>query len=275
MAIIEAGVVIEGGIPRSLNPFATVRRVPSGTTIQSVVNAAVAGDIIAIEPGDYDEQLSIVKDNLTLVGLGGRGAVAIAPSAANPTAIKIDGSGAGGRVEEVTLINIGGEALGTGLGLHILSDNRRHRFYGCKFEGGTSAVKLESDATGALGDSRFEDCEFAWTTRGLHITASGGGDPITQTYLRDCLFHNCSAKWILSDVAHTTGLWVKRCLFALEEDASAPAANQLDVAIASSEGIFADNEFAIATMAVANLAIAAGILWVGNKTEAGIGGRPA
>ena len=60
MSVIEGGVVIEGGIPRSLNPFATIRRVPSGVTIQSVVDVAVAGDIIAIEPGDYVEAVSVV-----------------------------------------------------------------------------------------------------------------------------------------------------------------------------------------------------------------------
>ena len=275
MGIIEGGVVILDGIPRSFNPFGKTRRVQSGTTIQSVVNAAAAGDVIYIDGGDYDEQVSITKDNLTLVGVGSRGAVAIAPTAANPKAITIDGTGAGGRVEEVTLINLGCEGSGTGGGLHVKGDIRRIRFYGCKLEGGAFGCKLESTAQGSVGDLRFEDCEFAWTTTGLHLTASGGGDPVTNVYVRGGLFHYCSAEWILSDVAHTTGLWVAESLFAKEEDASAPVAGQLDVAVASSEGLFAGNFFDLATMASATLVIASGIRWVGNMTEAGVGGRPA
>lgn len=274
MGVIEGGVVIEGGIPRSLNPFATVRRATVASTIQSVLNAAVAGDIIAIEPGSYPEALSIVKDNLTLYGLGGRGQVALAPAAA-VAAIVVDGTGAGGRVEGVTLINVGGEGNGVGGGLHVKGNIRRIRFHRSKFEGGTFGAKLESTGAGAVGDVHFDDCEFAWTTRGLHITTSGGGDPVTNLWVREGMFHNCSAKWIFSDVAHTTGLLVKKCSFAKEEDASAPAAAQLDVAVANSEGLFDRNSFDLATMAVATLSIAAGIRWVGNATEAGIGGRPS
>lgn len=274
--IIQGGVVIEDGIPRPVDPFAKVRIVLSSATIQAAINAAAAGDIIYIQPGDYDEALSITKDNLTLVGLGARGAVAVAPSAANGIAILIDGTGAGGRVEEVTLVNIGGEGNGTGGGLHVKGNVRRFRAYGCKFEGGEFGVKLESTGADPLtvGDTRFEDCEFAWTNTGLHLSVTGAGDPVTQTSLRHCLFHDCATEWILSNGAYTTGLWVKDCVFAKEEDASAPVAGQLDVAVAGSEGIFAGNAFDLATMAIATLVIADGIRWVGNTTEAGVGGRP-
>lgn len=247
---------------------------PLSTIGQAMTNAQ-ANDAIHIAAGDYDEVVTINKDNLTLIGVGPRGSVAVAPSGANDIAIVIDGTGAGGRVEEVSLTNIGGEGKGTGGGLHIKGDIRRLRFYGCKFEGGTFGVKLESTALGAVSDLHFDDVEFAWTTRGLHITASGGGDPVTNIWVREGIFHNNSLKWILADVAHTTGLIVKDSVFDLEEDGSAAASNQLDVAVASSQGIFSNNSFALATMAVAKLAIAAGILWVGNKTEAGVGGRPS
>lgn len=275
MAIIEGGVVIQDGVPRAVNPFGKVRVVRAGESIQTAINAMAAGDTLYIEPGDYDEAISIVTDNLTLIGIGSRGAVAIAPSAANGIAVLIDGTGAGGRVEEVTLINIGGEGKGTGGGLHVKGNIRRLRFAGCKFEGGTFGAKFESTANGSVGDVIADDCEFAWTTSGVHITASGGGDPVTNLWLRHCTWHDCSAEWILSDVAHTTGLQVLAGVFAKEEDASAPVAGQIDVAVASSEGIFADCIFDLATMAIATLIIAAGIRWVGNKTEAGVGGRPA
>lgn len=274
MSVIEGGVVIEGGIPRSLNPFATVRRVLSGGSIQTAHDAAVAGDIIAIEPGEYDEAVVITKNNLVIVGLGVEGAVAVAPSASDGIAWTIDGT-AGARVKEVGLVNLGGEGNGNGGGLHIKGDIRRIRLAGGKYEGGTFGMKLESTAQGSVGDIRMRKTELGWTTRGLHITASGGGDPVTNVRGHKLLLHNCSAKWILSDVAHTTGLWITKTYFAKEEDASAPVAGQLDVAVASSEGLFAGNYFDLDTMAVATLVIAAGIRWVGNMTEAGVGGRPA
>jgi hypothetical protein len=275
MGIIQ-GTGIAGSIPRGepYNPFEDRLYVPNTTTIQSVVDIASAGDTIYIEPGDYAETVTISTDNLTLIGTGQRGSVAVAPAGANDIAVVIDGT-TSGRVEEVTLINIGGEGAGTGGGLHVKGDIRRFSAYGCKFEGGTFGLKLESTAAGAIADSRFEDCEFVWTGTGVHITASGGGDPVTQSYFRDCVFHNNTARMMLSDVSHTTGLIVKDSIFSLEEDASQPTSEFVKVDVASSEGLFAGNYFALATMAVADLAIAAGVLWVGNVTEAGVGGRPA
>lgn len=279
MGVINTPNALPGSIPRELlaNPFKSRRYVNSGATIQAAIDAAAAGDIILIEPGDYNEALSVTKDNLTFIGLGPPGSVAVAPSAANAVAWTIDGTGAGGRVEEVALYNVGGEGNGTGGGLHLKGNIRRFRAQDCKFEGGAFGAKLESTGADPLtvADTRFENCEFSWTTTGLHLSVTGAGDPVTQTFLRGCLFHNCSSEWILSDGAFTTGLWVRGCVFAREEDASAPVAGQLDVAVAGSEGIFANNYFALATMASATLVIAAGILWVGNVTEAGVGGRPA
>lgn len=273
MGIIEGGVVIEDGIPRSVNPFGKTRRVQAGTTIQSVINAASAGDVIYIDAGDYDEAVTITTDNLTLVGIGSRGAVAIAPSAANAKAITIDGTAS--RIEEVTLVNIGGEGNGTGGGLHVKANIRRLRFAGCKFEGGVFGAKLESTAAGSVGDVIFDDVEFAWTTTGLHLTASGGGDPVTNVQVRRSLFHNNTGRCILSDVAHTTDLTVSDCIFAGDEAAAAPTNEFVKVDVASTSGLFARNSFYLATMAVAKLAIAAGVLWVGNTTEAGVGGRPS
>lgn len=246
-------------------------------TVQAALNKCVSGrgDVIYVAPADYDESVTITKDNVTLIGVGTRGGVAIAPSASDAVAILIDGTTATGRVEEVTLVNIGGEGNGTGGGLHIKGNIRRIRVRESKFEGGAFACKLESTAEGSVGDVISDDCEFAWTTTGIHITASGGGDPVTNLWLRDPIFHDCSSEWILSNVAHTTGLIVRNGVFGREEDASAPVAGQIDVAVASSEGIFANNSFALATMDATILVIAAGVIWVGNMTEAGVGGRPA
>ena len=270
MGVIEGGVVIHDGVPRHINPFGKIRRVRSTGTIAAAIAAAAAGDVIYIEEGDYDEQVSITKDNLTLVGIGGRGAVAIAPSGANKTAITIDGSGAGGRVEEVTLINVGGEGDGTGAGLHVKSDTRRIRAYGCKFEGGTSAVKLESDATGSVGDVILDDCELAWATDLLRLTVSGAGDPVTNVQVRRCLFHNMAANGVIGITVHTTGFQMHDCVMDREEDGTAPTGKYIDLAVASSSGIITRCSFPHATNASAVLSIAAGILWVANYTEAGV-----
>lgn len=271
MTVIEGGVVIEGGIPRSLNPFATVRRVPSGTTIQSVVDVAEAGDIIAIEPGDYDEQLSIVTDNLTLIGLGARGAISIAPSAANGVAITIDGTGAGGRVEEVALINVGGEGNGTGGGLYVKGNIRRFRAYGCKLEGGAYGCKLES--TGAdpltIGDVILTDCEFCWTEQGVVFDITGAGDPLTQLYFRDCWFHDCSESGMAAEAdAQLNGIWVKDCMFNDDQSGVAPTGHYIDLNVAGSFGIVTGCRFELATNSNKNR-VAAGIMWVANATEAG------
>lgn len=105
-------------------------------TIAAAITAASAGDTIYIAPGSYDEQVTVSKAKLTLVGSGNRGTVSVAPSASNPTAVKVT-------VDDVTLINIGCEGDGTGGGLHLQGDVDRFRAYGCKIEGGTFAAKLE------------------------------------------------------------------------------------------------------------------------------------
>src|SRR5688572_20564979 len=76
---------------------------PALATVQAAHDAASAGDTILVGPGDYDEALVITKDNLTIVGDGPRGSVSIVPDATNGIAITIDGTTAGGRVEEVSL----------------------------------------------------------------------------------------------------------------------------------------------------------------------------
>lgn len=268
MAIIQGGVVLPGALPRPVNPFGVNRLVQSTATLQAAINAAQAGDVIYVEPGSYDEQVTISKSNITIVGIGGRGAVAIAPTAANPTAIKIDGT-TGTRITDVTLVNLGIEASGTGIGLHIKGDVRRIRVYGCKIEGGTDAVKLESTAQGALSDNRFEDCELCWTGTAIHIAVSGGGNPVTQTLIRRCLLHNYSARGIHVDTTHTADLWVEDNFFAVEEDGTAPTNEIVKADVASTTGFFGGNKFATATNAASVLAIATGVLWGPNGTQAG------
>jgi hypothetical protein len=230
-------------------------------TIAAAITAASAGDTIYIAPGSYDEQVTVSKAKLTLVGAGNRGTVAVAPSASNPTAVKVT-------VDDVTLINIGCEGDGTGGGLHLQGDVDRFRAYGCKIEGGAFAAKLESTASGAVSDTRFDDCEFAWTGTAIHFVVTGGGDPVTQTYIKKCLFHNYTAAAINVDTTHTADLWVEDCFFGRQEDGTEPT-DYILANVASTTGFFSGNMFATATNATGVLTIASGVIWSANATEAG------
>lgn len=262
-------LIVDPGAPRDVYD-----RVPY-QTIQAAVNAAVAGDSILIAPGEYDEAVTIDTSNLILVGLGGRGAVAIAPSTTNATALTVDGT-TGTRVTDITLINLGLEADGTGSGLYVKGDVRRVRAYGCKIEGGTDSLKLESTAAGAISDTRFEECEIAWGTNGVHILTSGGGDPVTQTYFRGCLFHNQTTDVVKTSVSHTADLWITDSRFMAGEDGTEPT-QFLDIDEANTTGQVAGSYFATTVFSTAKFAIAAGVLFAGNVSQAenpsaGVGG---
>lgn len=277
MGIIAGGVVIQEGVARPVNPFGRFREVRAGDTIQTAIDAAESGDVIYIEAnGDdtaFEEALTITKSNLTLVGIGGRGSVSIAPGG-NGVALTIDGSAA--RRTDITLINLGLEGAGTGGGLHVKGNVRRVRAYGCKIEGGANALRLESTAAGAISDSLFQDCEICWSTDLVSIEATGGGDPVTQTRIKSCHLHNMSARGIHVDTVHTTDLWIDDCTVAGEEDGTLPTDELVKADVASTTGMISNCRFAIPTNAAADLAIAAGVLWVANMTEAGVSSaRPA
>jgi hypothetical protein len=248
-------------------------------TITLAVAAAQAGDTILIAPGSYVESVTITTSNISLVGCGNRGDVSVVPSVANATAIKVQGTAT--RTAGVTLINVGAETNGTGIGFHVLGNTRRIRAYGCKFEGGTDAMKLESDATGSVGDTRFVDCEICWATNGVHLTASGGGDPVTQTLFQGCLLHNLVTDCIKNVTVHSTNLWIDSNIFDNQEDGTQPT-QFLDIAVASTTGYVTNNVFATTVFSTAKFGIATGVLFSNNISQAenpsaavgGTAGRP-
>ena len=269
-------------------PFAgSVRYVGTGApigvtkynTIQEMLNAAVSRDlcIIGPNPDGYDEAVTLAAgaDNLTIVGMGNRGAVAIAPAAANAKALTINGDGAT-RINDLTLINIGLEGNGTGGGLHVKGNIRRIRAYGCKFEGGAFAAKLESTANGSVGDTILDDVELAWATDALLIDVSGAGNPVTQTRLKNSLLHNYSSRGVRVVNAFSADLWITKNIFARQEDGTQPTNEYIKADFAGTTGFVAENSFATPTNAIGKLAIAAGVIWGPNGTEAGwSSARPA
>lgn len=263
MSVIAGGLVIQEGVPRPVNPFGRIREVRRDEMIQGAIDAAAAGDVIYVEgkaDASYVEALTITKSNLTIAGIGSRGSVSVAPGG-NGVALTIDGSAA--RRADITLINLGLEGAGTGGGLHVKANVRRVRAYGCKIEGGTSNLLLESTGDGALGDNRFEDCEFAWGTNAVRIAVSGAGDPVTQTLIRNCLLHNYTGRGIYVDTVHTADLWIVRNSFGRDEAGAEPTNEYVLAAVASSTGMLQGNHFPAAE-ATAKISLASGVIRSGN-----------
>lgn len=172
----------------------------SKLTVQAAVDAASAGDVIYIAPGSYDEEVTIAnaKSKLTLVGMGPRLSVSIAPQGGNKTALTV-------KADDVTLINLDFDGEGTGAGM--VSNGRRLHADHCKFEGGTDAVIMAvgTDAQITAGtdengsDWLLEDCEVAWSTNGLVIRNSDYGAN-TQGRMRRGVIHNISGASVLERV---------------------------------------------------------------------------
>ena len=263
--IIQGGEVIPGSIPRIQNPLGGVRYVPSGTTIQSVVDVAVANDVIFIEPATYAENVVIGTAGLTLVGMGARGQPWINP--ASGIAFHVQD------VDDCVVINLGMAGASGAEASCKLDVTSETRLYGCKIEGGdgpTTLLRLVGDANGQCSNIRVEDCEFAWGTVGVEFDNSGYGYP-TQIYFRDCLFHNITTVHMRNDTSGggVADLWVKDCEFHGNEGATEPSTGYLAIARAGDSGGFSGCRFATATNATGVLSIAAGIQWMANATEAG------
>lgn len=268
-----ASGVLSGGYPFAGNIYYVGANAPifgkRAETVQDMLNLMTDRDVGFLGPGSYNEALvwPVGLDNVTLIGAGNRGDVSIAPSASNAIALVIEGTAT--RTQGVTLANIGLEGNGTGGGLHVKGNIRRMRFLNSKFEGGAFAVKLESNAAGAIGDTILDDVELCWATTALHLRVTGGGNPVTQTRLRNSLLHNYSSRGVFAADTFAADLWITKNIFARQEDGTEPTNQYISASIAGTTGFVAENSFATPTNAVAKLAVAAGVIWGPNGTEAG------
>lgn len=250
-------------------------------TIQRAIDRASPGDVILVKPGEYAENLVIpsTKERIAILGAGGRGAVANAPDAGSPLIVHAD---------DVTIQNLGQEAPAAGTAAQI--HGRRFRSRRCKYEGGSIAltigpgtvIDIDAGTTNNGSDALFEDDEFAWSAEGVRLVGSDYG-AATQIRLLRCLFHNLTAA-CLSE-AHVAGganfdhyrdLDVRDCRFQRQEDGTAPA-KFIDLNDDNANtGVIAGCDIEHATNAVAVLALSTKLLWLGNRTEAGISAaRPA
>lgn len=216
-------------------------------TIQAAHDAASAGDNIYVAPGDYAEQVTFTKDNLLLLGVGPFNSCAIAPTGAAKTALTIDGTTGGGRVEEVHVVNMDLAGTTTGSGLYAKGNIRRLEVDACLMEGGTGGTAAKLESTGGdpltVADTRFRDCEFTLADRGLDVVVSGAGDPVTQTFLKRCHFSNHATDGIRVATVPTKNLRVLDCTFEDGEDGTAPTNSYIDAAVAATTGLIARTVF--------------------------------
>lgn len=253
-------------------------------TIQKAVNNSNPGDVIYIAPGSYNEsvQFAFADSYITLIGLGAKGSVAIAPSTAAAHALTFNCNG-------LVCVNID-FASPTGATYTVSGTGSACRFYSCKFEGADtsgasfnwgpgSVANIAAGLAGRGGDLQLYDCEFAWTYNGVTFTASDFGQA-TEIYMEDCWFHDTSATSLLGvpgafGIGSVGDLTVVNCVFSRAEDGTKPS-DFVNVNDAADVGSFSGNRFALATNAAADLKVGAKVLWMANATEAGwSAARPA
>lgn len=248
-----------------------------GQAVYSTITAALAaatagaGDRILVAPGAYNETVAVSKANVTIQGLGGRGAAYIEPTTAGAEGMQVT-------ADDVTLINLGVAGDDTGdYALNIKSASR-FRAIGCKFElasGAGSAVLLDGTAGDQTADALFLDCEIAWAAKGFTFDDSAYGYP-TQIAIKNCRFHNITTNML--GVA-ASGL-VKNLLLADSdfdnaEDGTAPT-DYILLSDNGNTGLITGCRFATETNATGVLTIGTGLKWVSNSTEAGVStARPA
>jgi hypothetical protein len=253
------------------------------STIQYAIDQSAPGGVIVVSEGAYDEAVTIARDGgrlgtglagLTIVGLGGRGATFVETSTTNATALTND-------CDDITIVNVGFAGDGTGAG--VINTGSRLRMYGCKLEGGAVAIQftlgtVAQDAAGTKGngaDCLLEDCETAWTTRGILLTCTDYG-AVTETFISNCYHHDHSAAAIDESVGSGgsaavlfQGLRINNCIFNDLEDGTAPTAFILLNDNNANAGIVTQCAFPSAINSGKNL-VSTALHWVSNYHTGGI-----
>lgn len=249
-------------------------------TIQKAVNSAKRGSVILVAPGQYDETVTISRttasSNLTIVGMGGRGAAYIEPSTEDAAGMVV-------HADDVTLINIGVAAEDETSAAALTVTGSRFRAYGCKIEGGATQVVIgpgtvaqEAAGTHGVGaDWLFRDCEFAWGADGIVLTCTDYG-AVTQGRIERSRFHNLTSKHITEAVGSggSAGVAFRNivivdCDFDDLEDGTAPT-NYIDLnGDNANTGIVTRCSFPVAINGGLNL-VSTAMHWVSNYHTGGV-----
>lgn len=259
------------------------------STITNAVSACPDGGYIYAFPKydgtGYDETVTIArgKDNVSLIGVGGRGSVFIDPTTEDAGGMVVRGN-------DLTLRNIGIAAEDDTSGnISLLVTGARFRAYGCKIEGGDEQVRI-GPTTVALGaasnvetgaDSLFEDCEICWGAKGIVLNCTDYG-AVTQCFVSRCRFHNLTAAHM--DERTGTGgsaavsfrnLQVSDCLFDDAEGGAAPTRYLLLNDDNGNDGIVTRCSFPTAINGGLNL-VSTALHWVSNYHTGGVStGQPS
>ncbi len=251
--------------------------------VQAAVNQAHPGDVILAFPhgagSGYNETVTVprTKPNLTIIGMGGRGAPFIEPSTED----------AGGMIvhaDDVTLINMGIAGEDETAGVYALSGTgSRCRVFGCKLEGGERQVswgpgtvaQTDADTHGNGADFLMRDCELAWGTNGIVLVCTDYG-AVTQFRAERNHFHNLTGKHVTEAVGSGGAAGVAFRNVALLhnthddlEDGTAPT-NYIDLnGDNANTGIVAGCFFPTAINSGLNL-VSTAMHWVGNFHTGGL-----
>lgn len=248
-------------------------------TITQALTKAVAGDFIFVAPGQYDESPTLTRtthNNVTIVGLGGRGAAFIQPTTE-------DANGLTCHADDVTIVNLGCAGEDTTSAAALTVTGSRFRAYGCKFEQGLdqlvigpgTVAQVSAGTEGKAGDCLFDDCEFAWGTNGVNITCTDYGGA-TQIFFQNCRFHNLTA----SSFKETVGsggsaavmyfnLQIWNCIFDAAEDGTVPTKWLSLNGNNANTGVVSGCRFPTAINSGKNL-VSTKLIWTGNFHTGGI-----
>lgn len=273
---------VNGSGTQQDNAFSTIQ-----AAVDRILAFGSAGSFILVAPGQYDETVTIARNanltNLTIIGLGGRGAAFIEPTTE-------DASGMLVHSDDVSLYNLGvaGEDETSAIALTVTG--ARFRAYGCKFEGGLTQILIgpgtvAQEAAGTHGtgaDGLFDDCEICWGTNGFVLQGTDYGG-CTQLRIRKCRFHDLTAESVGENVgsggsAAVTffGLVVDDSVFEEAEDGTQPT-NWFDLdADNANTGIVTGCKFTVALAGTAKNVVSTAVIWTGNFHTGGIStGQPS
>ena len=270
----------DGNDGRSIDAaFATVQK-----AVDTAAAALTGNCTILIAPGSYDEGVAISREpglfNLTLFGLGGRGAASIAPSAADTIAVAND-------ADDLTIVNVGLD--GSGIGAGLVNSGARLRVYSSKLEGDDIALQLVPGTVTEIGDGTkgdssdvlLRDCETGWAATGVLLIGSDYG-AVTQACFDRCRHHN-HASASFAEAVGTGGsadvlfrnLEIRNAMFDNQEDGSAPAAFLALAADSANSGIVTQCAFPTAIDGGLNL-VSPALIWCANYHIGGIStGQPS
>lgn len=272
--VTSFGIPCIGAMPPStgnhilVGPNTSVSTSDYATIADALANAS-AGDTIMLQPGIYNETVTIDLDGITLIGLGNVLNTTVGyeygGTASDQSALIVNGKNC-----RVINIDFSGGATATN-GVEIVGDG--FQAINCKFEMQNDAgVALKFSPTAVSGSTAsiatIFGSEFAWCETGIQTATDTSST--TQVKVINCQFNNCSVECIGEANADSVrNFVVQSCTFDAMEDGTAPSGGYINMSGNSSTGIVTLCSFPTAINSGENT-VGTGIIWVGNFHTGGI-----